>query len=232
MKYTYEQLKEKAGDELDEICALAQGWTLTKLNINDTDGRIISREGYVWTTDDNIDSIVKEDYSPTTNKAQALDAEHKYGLRSCVHQDNEEWGVTTLVTNIPFPAITLEHVKAKSPLVAIVIGSILIAQEIKPMTNLQTIHTAFEGEVHSREMINTTPLGFSVATMAGKLHVNKLKIHERHRIGQQYHTELSFNGSKHAAINYATIQIDDKQRHHRVEIEKLEDKRKRLTKEA
>jgi hypothetical protein len=77
-------------------------------------------------------------------------------------------------------------------------------------------------------MINTTPQGFSVETMAGKLHVNKLKIHGSHRIGQQYHTERSFNGSKHAAINYATIQIDDKQRHHRVEIEKLEEKRRKL----
>jgi len=227
VKYTYHQLKEKTNAELNEICALSQGWTLTKLNINDTDGRIISPDGYVWMTDDNIDSIVKTDYSPTTDVLQAIALSHKHELHSFIHE-NDECGVTTLVDNPPYPAFALEHIKTKSSLVAMVIGSILVAQEIKSMTDSQIIHTAFEGEVHSRKMINTTPQGFSVETMAGKLHVNKLKIHGSHRIGQQYHTERSFNGSKHAAINYATIQIDDKQRHHRVEIEKLEEKRRKL----
>lgn len=98
------------------------------------------------------------------------------------------------------------------------------------MTTTEILHTAFEGEVQSRGLISARNNLFTVASDNGHLTVSKIRVHQRHPVAQQYHTERSFKNDKQAAINYATKQLDDKARYHRIEIEKLEDKRKKLVK--
>jgi len=78
MKHTLEQLQEKTNAELDEICALAQGFFVDSI-IDFVIG--VAEECYA--TDAGY--IPKQKYTPTTNKEQAWDLMVKYSLIVDVH---------------------------------------------------------------------------------------------------------------------------------------------------
>ena len=66
MKHTPEQLHDKTNAELDEICALAQGW---KKNYQSID----SEEAFMCLWRKGLKTIKLSEYTPTTNKEQAVD---------------------------------------------------------------------------------------------------------------------------------------------------------------
>ncbi len=106
MKYTQQQLQDLADQgrlrELDEICALAQGWAKFKL--------VWLGSGY---------SI--KDYSPTTNKSQAMELIIKFKL---YFSSDEEDRLIFVASGKPHMNDAI--VENKDPLIAIVIAAILV----------------------------------------------------------------------------------------------------------